>query len=80
MVNQYTPRVPLTGVISFTYTNWKNETRRRSVECRQVEYSYVPYLNCYTFTLLAYDLEKEATRSFLISEIKNLIGGLDAKS
>ena len=79
MVNQDMPRIPLTGIISFTYTNRKNKTSRRSVECRQVEYSYVPYLGCYEFILLAYDLEKEAIRSFPISRIKNLIGGLDAK-
>ena len=71
MVN---PVIPLTGIVSFTYTNWKGETRRRRVRCKQVEYVWVHYLDSFRFTLRAIDLEKGVDRSFLISEIKDLKG------
>jgi hypothetical protein len=66
------PTIYLTGIVSFTYKNWKGETRRRRVRCKQIEYIWVHYLDSYRFTLRAVDLEKGVDRSFLISEINDL--------
>ena len=77
MVAPAQPAIPLTGVVSFIYTNWKGETKRRQVLCKQVEYIWVHYLDSFHFTLRAVDLEKGVDRSFLISEIKDLKGEPD---
>jgi hypothetical protein len=77
MVDPTQPAIPLIGVISFLYTNWKGETRRRRVSCKQVEYAFVPYRETWHFVLRAEDLEKGVDRSFIIAEITDLKGEPD---
>ena len=77
MVVSTQPATPLAGIVSFTYTNWKGETRRRRVLCKQVEYAFVPYRKTWHFVLRAEDLEKGEDRSFIIAKINDLKGEPD---
>jgi len=55
-------------ILTFTYTNWKNETAFRRVQARALSYKSTSWHPEKQWILTAYDLDREAERDFALQD------------
>ena len=57
--------------VTFIYTNWKGETRLRTVVPLSIEYNSSEFHKDEQWLLKAYDVEKKEWRTFAMKDIKD---------
>lgn len=55
-------------ILTFTYTNWKNETAFRRVQARALAYKATSWHPEKQWILTAYDLDRESERDFALRD------------